>query len=252
MAEKASAAAADRIICVTPQIAQYLSRELRCRQDKIEIVGNGVNTENFRPIRSEASLSVYRERTGIKPGEKVLVFVGNLARWQGIETLIDCAVPLLTSWKRLKFLIVGEGPLRAELQMKTEREGVKGSFIFTGMVDYDEVPFYLNLGDIGVAPFISNRNNKTGVSPLKVFEYMACGKPVVASRIDGLEFIEQEGVGRLIEAQSVRGFADAISDLLKNDGKRAEMGEKGNRIALRDFSWTSKSEKIQSILRKMA
>ncbi len=251
-AEKAAAKAADRIVCVTPQIARYLRQDLHCEQDKIEIVGNGVNTGKFHPIRDEVSLSAYRERIGIKPREKVLVFVGNLARWQGIETLIDCSVDLLTKQNRLKFLIVGDGPLRADLLEKARDAGVENSFIFTGMVDYEEVPFYINLGDIGVAPFISKRNTRTGVSPLKVFEYMACGKPVVASRIEGLEFVEHEGIGRLIAPGAVQGFAEALNDLLQNDGKRTEMGEKASRIAFEEFSWASKAEKIQSILQKMA
>jgi glycosyltransferase involved in cell wall biosynthesis len=251
-AEKEATKAADRIISVTPQIAGYLCRELRCQQSKIEIVGNGVNTAKFHPIRDEVLLSGYRGRIGIKPGERVLVFVGNLARWQGIETLIDCSVDLLARKNTLKFLIVGDGPLRAKLLEKTRKARVENAVIFTGMVDYAEVPFYINLADIGVAPFISNRNTKTGVSPLKIFEYMACGKPVVASRIEGLEFIEHEGVGRLVTPGAVRDFAEALNDLLQDDSKRAEMGEKASRIAVEKFSWTSKVEKIQGILQKMA
>ena len=251
-AEKAATRAADRIISVTPQIATYLLDRYRCKQEKIEIVGNGVNTGKFYPIQDESVLSACRARVGIRSGDKVLVFVGNLARWQGIETLIECSVELLLRNDGLKFLIVGGGPVEAALLEKARKAGVEKSFIFTGMVDYEEVPIYINIGDIGVAPFIAKRNTLTGVSPLKIFEYMACGKSVVASRIEGLEFVEEEGIGRLVAPGVVRDFTEALSSLLWDDVARAEMGKKASRIVFERFSWASKAERIQSILQKMA
>ena len=118
------------------------------------------------------------------------MFVGNIARWQGVEVLVDVAFRILNEEQRVKFVIVGEGVLKEGLVKKVSGSGYERSIIFTGMIDYKIVPQLINLADICVAPFISRRNEKTGVSPLKIFEYMACGKPVIASRIEGLEFIE--------------------------------------------------------------
>ncbi len=80
------------------------------------------------------------------------------------------------------------------------------------MMDYEVVPFLINLADICVAPFISKRNEKTGVSPLKIFEYMACGKPVIASRIKGLEFLEAGRAGRLTEPGDASRFGRSYKE----------------------------------------
>ena len=125
----------------------------------------------------------------------MIAFVGNLAPWQGVNILIESAFQLLVNNENLKFLIVGEGSLRDSLEKRVSDSKYEKKFIFTGMIQYEDIPILINIADICVAPFISKRNRITGVSPIKVFEYMACGKPVICSRIEGLEFIEEEGVG---------------------------------------------------------
>jgi glycosyltransferase involved in cell wall biosynthesis len=126
--------------------------------------------------------------------------------------------------KKLRFLIVGDGPLKKNLMDRVLESGFQEEFIFTGMVDYNEIPLFINLADICVAPFISKRNDKTGVSPLKVYEYMACGKPVVASRVEGLDFLEEEGAGRLVEPEDVNDLEKALGDLLQDPGKGLQWG----------------------------
>jgi glycosyltransferase involved in cell wall biosynthesis len=106
----------------------------------------------------------------------------------------------------------------------------------------------INIADIGVAPFISARNRKTGLSPLKVYEYMACGKPVISSRIESLEWIEEEGAGCLVEPGDVISLAKALQDLVRNPHKRIEMGQRGLEIAREKFSWESRALEISKIL----
>ena len=158
----------------------------------------------------------------------VIAFVGNLAIWQGVNVLIDSAFNLLSKESKLKFLIVGEGVQKTYLVRRVLDSGFNESFIFTGMVDYRNIPILINIADICVAPFILKRNQQTGVSPLKVFEYMACGKPVIASRIEGLEFIETEEVGYLTEPGDTTSLEAAMHDLLQHDEKRVSMGQKGH------------------------
>jgi glycosyltransferase involved in cell wall biosynthesis len=149
-------------------------------------------------------------------------------------------------------MIIGNGILRKGLEAEVKRLGVSRHFLFTGMVHYKQIPLYINIADIGVAPFISKRNRKTGVSPLKVFEYMACGKPVVASRIEGMEFVEAEGAGRLTEPGDLNDLKEALFDLLTFPKKRVDMGQKGLKIAQERFSWDSRASKIEKILKELA
>jgi len=251
-AERIATAYSDRIVSVTPQIASHLVDVHRCPRAKVRVISNGVNTKSFHPIHDELHLSYWKEKLGIGRGEIVVVFVGNLARWQGVGFLIDAALPLLAREEPLKFLIVGDGPVKKDLIRKVSESCFERKFVFTGMVNYKDIPFLINVSDICVAPFISRRNRMTGVSPLKVYEYLSCGKPVVASRIEGLEFIEKEGVGHLVEPGDVKELEEALFDLIVSPEKRAEMGSRGGQIAKERFDWGKKAVEIEKLLKELA
>jgi len=120
------------------------------------------------------------------------------------------------------------------------------------MMNYEDIPVLINMADICVAPFISRRNRTTGVSPIKVFEYMGCAKPVICSRIVGLEFVEVEGVGCLVEPEDVMGLGKELYNLIKDPKKRVRMGQKGLQLARERFSWDSKVVKIEEVLKRLA
>ncbi len=250
-AEKIATHFSDKIICVTPQIKSYLIKNFACQSDKVEVIGNGVNTEKFFPILDEKILSKWRTRLGIEPEESVVIFVGNLARWQGVDILIESGIQLLKKRKNIKFLIVGDGIMKKVLMKKIATFFQRDKFIFTGMINYSDIPFLINVANIGVAPFILKRNCWTGVSPLKVFEYMACKKPVVTTGIDGLEFIEKEGVGKIVMPGEAMELAEAIDDLLIDKEKREEMGQKGLKLVVEKFNWDSKINQINRIMKEI-
>jgi glycosyltransferase involved in cell wall biosynthesis len=228
-----------------------LIQKYSCQRDKIEIVGNGVNGKRFYPIQDKTLLSEWRRRWGIDPEDTVILFVGNLALWQGVDILVEAAARLLPGNDRLKFLIVGDGVLKTSLIKKVSETRLEKAFIFTGMVDHNEIPFFINIADICVAPFISARNRKTGLSPLKVYEYMACGKPVISSRIWSLEWIEEEGAGCLVEPGDVISLEKALLELQKEPRKRIVMGRKGLQIVREKFDWESGAKKIEKIIEEL-
>jgi glycosyltransferase involved in cell wall biosynthesis len=236
------------VVSVTPQVATYLINHFHCKSSKIKVVENGVNVRRFYPMSDIALLRDWRKKVGIEKEEVVVVFVGNIAPWQGVNILVESAFRLLSKNEKLKFLIVGDGLLKEELLKKAKDSKWGEEIIFLGMRPYEEIPFLINIADICVAPFINERNRKTGVSPLKIFEYMACGKPVVASRIEGLEFIEKENAGQLVEPDDAINLANALQDLIRNTNKRMEMGQRGLEIACKKFSWDFRALEISKIL----
>jgi len=186
-AEKMAARNSDQIVSVTPQIANYLVQHFHCQTDKVKVISNGVNTKKFFPITDKNLLKQFRGRLDIGEGEILIVFIGNLAPWQGIEYLIQVAPFLLKEKINVRFLIVGEGIWKDKLEMSVKKLGLSDHFTFTGMVDHDQIPLYINIADICVLP---KRKLKSGYSPIKLYEYMACGKPIISSLAEGLEFIE--------------------------------------------------------------
>jgi glycosyltransferase involved in cell wall biosynthesis len=239
----------DRVIAVTPQIALYLEDHFDCPKGKIEVISNGVNTEVFYPIRNRNMVLSKREKHGIKEEEMVLTFVGNLAPWQGVEDLIHVAPLLLEYMKNIRFLIVGDGILKKDFEAEVEQLQLSPYFIFTGMVSYNEIPLYINISDVCV---ILKRRLISGYSPIKLYEYMACGKPIVATRVGGFEFIEKEGIGQLIEPRDIVNLCEVLRDFLKNPHKRIVMGLKSQQIAKERFSWDSRVNRIEKILKELA
>jgi glycosyltransferase involved in cell wall biosynthesis len=208
-----------------------------------------VNTRKFFPIGNEQALNERRTRVGIGPKDKVITFVGNLAPWQGVELLIGAAPGVMSEIEGVKFLIIGDGKSREEYEREVGRLGLRSHFIFTGMVDYKEIPLYINLSDICVLP---KRRLKSGYSPIKLYEYMACGKPVIATKMEGLGVIEEAGAGRLTDLEDRKGLEEAMKELLKDRAKRMEMGRKGLKMVRERFDWMLKVIEIEEVLRNLA
>ncbi len=247
-AEKKASQWSDRIVVVTPLMASYLHLKFNCHPEKVEVVSNGVNTKLFYPILDEAPLINLRKKWGIGEKETVVLFAGNLAPWQGIENLIRVAPSVIKTHENVKFLIIGDGRLKKALEMEVERLNVSEHFIFTGMVEYAQIPSYINIADICL---VLKRRLMSGYSPIKLYEYMACGKPVLASRVDGLEWIEEEGIGLLSEPDHLKSLEASLNQLIHDPKKRSEMGKKGARIAREQFDWDLIVKRVGSLLEEM-
>ncbi len=248
-AERIAANHSDRIVSVTPYIADYLIQSSCCLPDRIKVVSNGVDTKKFYPVEDNNVLSDWKKKLGIEDGESIVVFVGNLAPWQGVQYLIRVAPWLIEATHGIKFLIIGNGSLRGEFEEEVKRLGLSKHFIFTGMVGYEDIPLYINVADVCVT---FKRRLKSGYSPIKLYEYMACGKPVVASRVEGLEFIEKEGAGLLAEPEDVTSLRRVLIDLLGDPEMRASMGRRGLQIVRERFDWKMKVMEIEKVLEELA
>jgi starch synthase len=247
--EKLSTKCSNKIVTVTPYMATHLLQSYRCQPQKIEVIGNGVDIRKFYPIHDEALLLDRRKRIKIAPGEIVITFVGNLNKTQGVEDIVKVAPSIIGEIGNTKFLIIGDGMLKEELEEEVKRLRLSEYFIFTGMIDYGEVPLYVNISDICI---LLKRKLKSGWSPIKLYEYMACGKPVVCSRVEGLEFIGSEGAGRVIEPGDLDDLKEALFDLLRFPEKRVDMGQRGLKIAHERFAWDLRVSHIEKILKELA
>ena len=209
---------------------------------KILVVGNGTDVNHFKPInRSKAKTDI-----GLNPDFLYVGFIGNFAIWQGLGTLLNSIPQVLKKGGDVRFILVGDGP---------EMKKIKGKITYfkeeevmlTGRVNYDLANKYINTFDIGVAPFIRERNENIGLSPLKIRDYAACGIPIITTRIKGLEMVEKRGIGILVAPDDSEALSDAIIKLIKNPDLRIKMGKKGREIAEKEFSW---EKVVREILKK--
>jgi glycosyltransferase involved in cell wall biosynthesis len=167
----------DQVIVVSRQL-QEMAITCGVPMGHIAVLPNAVDTQRFDPRREDSGQAV-REHFQFK-SKCVIGFVGSLQPWQGVETLIAAFSRLQTVAPYTHLLIVGDGPEREKLERQVEAAGLRSDVTFTGKVPYNEVPHYIAAMEIAVAPY---KGENFYQSPIPVFEYMAMGKPIVASSI---------------------------------------------------------------------
>jgi len=205
---------------------------------KIVLMPSGSNTTLFRPLgklecRSFLKLNVARKYIG---------FIGTLLHHQGIDTLIDAAPYILNKEPPSVFVIVGEGPMKEVWMERAEQHGVRDYFIFLGQIAYEDMPGWIGAMDICIAPFLRSAGLR---SPVKIFDYMACGRPVVASKVKGTtDLFADTSAIELVEPENPEMLANAIIDLLSNQEKAKSMGQKGRALIVEKYDRRSIAKRI--------
>ena len=212
------------------------------RAGKIVVNPNGVDVERFRPGVGGTEA---RRELGIKDDEVVAGFVGTFGPWHGVEKLAEAIKSIPASWQ-VRFLLVGSGSLHAEVERQLESETKAGRVIFTGAVAHDRVPKLLDACDILVAPHVPLTDGSDFFgSPTKIFEYMAMGKGIVASRLGQIgEVLVDEETALLVEPGSVDELENAIVRLIESEALRKRLGERAREVAEREHTWTHNAQRV--------
>lgn len=224
-AEQALAAqlrAADVVACVSEPVAQWVRSHCPADADPAVLVTpNGVNTSRIQPVQPDLS------------GDPVVVFVGTLKPWHGVEHLVRAAALARRPW-RLR--IVGDGPQRPQLEELAAATGLQVDFV--GAVAPEEVPATLQGAMVAVAPYPASVDHY--FSPLKVYEYSAAALPVVASRIGEIpQVVCDASTGLMVEPGDPQALARAVDELVADPSRARAMGLAGRELMQRDHSWGS-------------
>lgn len=228
------------VVAVTPGIKEALVDALGIKPEKITVIPNGANTDLFKPMDTDQA----RKKLNLGGADYFVTFVGGLAAWQGVEYLIKSTPYILEECPESKFLVVGDGPMKEGLIRLANEVGASDKVVFTGSIPYDKVPLYINASDACVVP---KRPMASGYSPLKLYEYMACGKPVVATRTSGFEILEENNAGLLVNPQKSEELGNAIVRLLKNEELRKQMGENGRKYVVENHSWENVAKRVAEV-----
>lgn len=227
----------DHIIVVTAGIKEALQKFLSIDPNKITVIPNGANTDLFKPI-NEAKRSLQLDSSCYYVG-----FIGIIAPWQGLDHMINSAPLILKEIPNTKFLLVGDGVAKRRMLELVEDLHLAKDFIFVGEVPYTEVPKYISAMDV----CISFRKG-TPASPLKLYEYMVCGKPVVATDDPDNSFVKEQSAGILLDPEKPEEVATAIIGLLKNDELRERMGSNGRKYVLENRSWETVAREVEEAI----
>ena len=211
-------------ICVSDPVRDWVIA--RTEGTRVFTVPNGVNVHRITPQPES-------------PGAPVVTFVGTLKPWHGVDVLLRARAQAHKDWK---LRIIGDGPMRAELDDLARSLGIDVDF--RGAVAPDAILQHMAGTAIGVAPYPAmDTDSDQYFSPLKVYEYMAAGLPVVASRVGQLPEIMGESA-YLVPPSDPEALAEALDALVANPVERAQVGSDNRRQAEREHSWTGTVDHI--------
>jgi glycosyltransferase involved in cell wall biosynthesis len=221
------------VSCVTPHLKDYVE-SYGVPPSRVEVLPSGVDTRLFSPGPRDQSLLA---RWGIGSADPVVFFMGTIYSFSGLDRVIREFGQVLQNHPRARLLIAGVGEDQEKLERLSSETGLQDHVIFTGFQPYSVLPGLIRSSDLCINPFELNAITRD-ILPTKLFQYLACGKPVLMTELPGtLPFLKGPEDG--VVYSSLEGFVAAVSTLLSDRPRLDELGRNALRVAQRDYDWQS-------------
>lgn len=204
-------------------------------ESKITVIPNGVDTKTFNPDVKGKDI---RERLNIAENPLV-IYVGKVEEYYNLDILVRAASFVIKCEPSTKFLLVGPGRSLTHLKTLAKKLGVSDSIILTGFQPYERIPHFIGAADVAVFPHSEG---------LAVFEYMACGKPIVKPKGEAGDILEHLENSFLIEDRTPRSFAEGIIKILRNKRLAAKLGNNARTLAVEKYDWEFLADKYIRVL----
>jgi len=245
----AAFAVADEIVAVTPRLASSIGAISGARLLSITVVQNAGDSE-FEPVPK----GMARRELGLSGDSSIVGFVGSLAPWQGLRLLVKAFRVIAEQVPEAELVIVGDGPELAPLQLEIRDLPYRSKVRFQGRVAHPVALKYICSFDVAVVPYESSLLFETvGRSPIKAYEYMACGRPLVVGAFPGLaEEVTEARCGIVVPPDDIGSLASAVVRLLRNPEQRTQMGEAGRSYVATKKSWSEVARRIFELCRSVA
>ncbi|MDB9540831.1 glycosyltransferase family 4 protein [Anabaenopsis arnoldii] len=225
--------AATAVIAVSEEVKKYVMNYVE--SEKIYVIPNGVNPQRFEQVNN------YTDSVNFTVG-----FLGSLKPWHGLSILTDAFFRLHQKVPQARLLIVGDGLERENIETELSARKLDSYTQFTGAVNPEQVPDLLAKMDVGVAPYPAQSDFY--FSPLKVYEYMAAGLPVVVSKIGQLvDLIEPEINGILCPPGDAIALAEALEKLWRSPTLRSSLGQAARQKVMQNHTWDAIAQQILHI-----
>lgn len=220
-----------------------LTQRFRIPQDRTFYIPVGADLKRFNPERDG---HIIRRQYGW--WKKVVIYHGQISGANYVHLAIKAAGQVLAQRDDVLFVIVGGGDQLEKAKDQAQREALSDGIYFTGEIPHVEIPNYIAAADVAIACFEDNKQSRCK-SPLKVVEYLAAGKAIVASRLPEVEKMVGDA-GILVTPDDPEQIAEAVTGLLDNDDLRALLGAKARRQAERVYNWQHSANTLQSAYEK--
>jgi Glycosyltransferase len=237
--------AAAKIICISAGLKDHLSRTWNIEDSKLMVLPCAADVEAFGQNLNSKHM---RQSLGLMT-EPVVIWVGGFYPWHDLDLLLKSFTLVLKKHPSAKLVLVGDGQTRPSIEQIVQKNGLRQAVIMTGAIAHADVPEMLSIADIAVVPSapVSASRGGTG-TPLKLFEYMAAGKAIVATALNEAAEVIQDGHnGLLVEAGDVNGFSEAMLTLLNHPKERDRLGQNARQQAIEQYSWQEYTRRLEEI-----
>ena len=237
----------DGFIVVSDALEKMMIEKQRIESQRVVKIYNGIEIDEYRMDYDKEAIHVkssLREEMGLKKDIPIIGVIGRLVWQKGFEYFIEAIPGLLKKFKDARFLIVGEGKLEEELKLKSKRLGLEDKLIFTGFrSDIKEV---LASIDVFVMPSLLE-----GL-PMTLLEAMAMGTPIVATDIDGItEVLDNGKTGLLVPPKDTKALTDAITYLLVHSDKAYQIGLTARKVVEERFRVDVMVQKVEEVYEEL-
>ena len=234
---------ADKVVVINEKLREYAIK-MGANPDKTHVVRAGIDIERYDPNIDGSEI---RGRYGIEKDVLVLFFMGWLYDFSGLKEVALELAKIKDEKTNIKLLIVGDGDAFDDLQKIREENHLDGQIIMTGKQPYERIPEFIATADVCLLPAYNNEIMRD-IVPIKMYEYMAMGKPVITTKLPGVmgEFGNDHGVIYVDKPENV--FKKAVELIEK--GKIGEYGLKARRFVER-YSWEDIVDDFEGVLEEV-
>jgi glycosyltransferase involved in cell wall biosynthesis len=226
---------ANLVLTTTNDLSRY-AIEMGAKKSNVEVFPLGVNFQDFKPMEKSSEL---QKELDIKENDKVIIFVGTMYTFAGIKNIIN---EFSLFEKNVKLIIIGEGPDFDRIKLQVQSKKLEENIILLGFIPQNLIAKYIALADICINPFEINQITNR-ILPTKILEYLACKKPVLSTPLIGTkETLLNEEYGIIYSTE--REFVVKLSELLDDELKLKEIGEKGFEYIIKNHDWKKLSSQL--------
>jgi glycosyltransferase involved in cell wall biosynthesis len=240
---------AGRVVTVSQTLRERTLQRWGLDPDQVTAVENGADVSLFSAspqAGTAGQAGSLRQQYGLGGGPLVM-FVGSFKPWHGLDLLVEAFSRVSPAHPQARLAFVGDGPTRPDLEAQVSALGLAGRVIFTGAVPHPDVAALLASADVTVLnPRLSPAS--LSQSPLKLFEYMAAGKAIIAPDIPNMQrLLSHRQTALLVQPDQAGALAQALAELLEDEGLRRSLGQAAARQALQAHSWERTVEELEKI-----
>lgn len=237
--------AASQIISISPRLKEHLHTNWNIDNSKLAVLPCAADVDAFKPNYNSPSI---RKSLGLTT-EPVVMWVGGFYPWHDLSLLLESFALISKRRPDAKLVLVGDGQTRSAVAESVARDGMRDAVIMTGSVAHSQIPEMLSIADVAVVPSAPVTASLGGTgTPLKLFEYMAAGKAIVATaHKESAEVIRDGHSGLLVEAGDPNRFADVTLKLINDPVERSRLGQNARQQAVEQYSWEEYTRQLEVI-----